>query len=79
MGPLLGDWGRKKYGVKPVKRDALVYLPEYLGHLRDLIGKEQAEALQTDAPVAFVTFRYALAQGSQEGVGMHHIYDLSMR
>lgn len=58
VGPLLGEWGKEKYGLKPVKKDALEYLPEYLDHQRDLIHEEQAKALQTDAPVAFVTFKW---------------------
>jgi hypothetical protein len=57
LGATLGEWGREKYGLKPVKRDALEYLPEYLAHLRDLIKEEQAAALDKNAPCAFVTFR----------------------
>ena len=57
LGATLGEWGREKYGLKPVKMDALEYLPEYLAHLRDLIKEEQAAARETNAPCAFVTFR----------------------
>ena len=57
IGALLGDWGKQKYGLKPVKRDALEYWPELLAHMRDLIKEEQAKALDTDAPCAFITFR----------------------
>ena len=60
VGALLGEWGKNKYGMKPVKKDALEYLPVYLDHLRDLIHEEQAKALETDAPVAFVTFKWVL-------------------
>ena len=57
LGATLGEWGREKYGLKPVKMDALEYLPEYLAHLRNQIKEEQAEARDTNAPCAFVTFR----------------------
>ena len=59
LGATLGEWGREKYGMKPVKRDALEYLPEYLGHMRDMIKEEQAAAMEKNAPCAFVTFRCA--------------------
>ena len=61
LGATLGEWGREKYGLKPVKMDALEYLPEYLAHLRDAIKEEQAAARETNAPCAFVTFRCAAA------------------
>lgn len=64
LGATLGEWGREKYGLKPVKMDALEYLPEYLAHLRDLIKEEQAAARETNAPCAFVTFRCLLAFGA---------------
>ena len=58
---MLGDWGREKFGVKPVKKDALEFWPELLEHMKELIMKEQATALETDAPCAFVTFRWVTA------------------
>ena len=64
LGATLGEWGREKYGLKPVKRDALEYLPEYLAHLRNMIKEEQAAALEKDAPCAFVTFRCSVSTAS---------------
>ena len=58
MGALLGDWGKQKYGLKPVKRDALEYWPQLLAHMKDLIQEEHAKALLTDVPCAFITFRW---------------------
>ena len=57
LGALLGDWGREKYGLAPVQRDALEFWPELLDHMRGMIKEEQAKALESDAPCAFVTFR----------------------
>ena len=57
VGATLGEWGRDKYGLKPVKQDALEYWPVYLDHLRDLVKEEQAKALERGTPCAFVPFR----------------------
>jgi len=62
LGATLGEWGREKYGLKPVKMDVLEYLPQYLTHLREQIKEEAAAARETNAPCAFVTFRCALRQ-----------------
>ncbi len=62
LGATLGEWGREKYGLKPVKMDVLEYLPQYLAHLREQIKEEAAAARETNAPCAFVTFRCASRQ-----------------
>ena len=71
LGATLGEWGREKYGLKPVKQDALEYLPEYLAHMRDMIKEEQAAALEKNAPCAFVTFRCepGTSRGSKPNLG----------
>ena len=73
LGATLGEWGREKYGLKPVKMDALEYLPQYLAHLRDEIKEEQSNARDTNAPCAFVTFRCALRLSRPN---IHHLVEL---
>lgn len=53
----MGEWGREKYGMKPVKKDALEYWPERLDHLREEILKETEVSRSKNVPSAFVTFR----------------------
>lgn len=76
FGALLGDWGKEKYGLKPVKRDALEYWPDYLEHLKELVKEEQAKALTTNVPCAFVTFRSRRAASTAASTMINH--DLSI-
>lgn len=61
MGAMMGSWGREKYGMKPIKKDALEYWPERLERLKEEILKETGEAHNQTVPCAFVTFRRAAA------------------
>ena len=63
MGAMMGAWGREKYGMKPIKKDALEYWPERLERLKEEIMKETTEAHDKTVPCAFVTFRRAAAPG----------------
>jgi len=58
----MGEWGREKYGMKPVKKDALEYWPERLERLKEEILVETAEARNKNVPCAFVTFRSRRSQ-----------------
>lgn len=64
LGVKYGNWGKEKYGVKPVKVDALEWYRDRLTELWRLIGEEQQKALGTYWPSAFVTFESRKAQVS---------------
>jgi hypothetical protein len=38
IGPLLGAWGKEKYGLKPVKVDAMEHYVDLLKHLKEQVG-----------------------------------------
>lgn len=60
MGPQYGMWGLRKYGTTLVNVDALVFWPDRLTCLADLIKTEQERAHKLAVPSAFVTFRSAV-------------------
>ncbi len=55
VGPTLGAWGIEKYGVKPVKVEALVYWPERIAYLVSVIPGLQDQCHTKAIPAAFVT------------------------
>ena len=61
LGPQYGMWGLRKYGTKLTVLDALVFWPDRLTCLADLIKTEQEKARKLAVPAAFVTFKSALA------------------
>ncbi|KAL6760771.1 hypothetical protein V8C86DRAFT_1039267 [Haematococcus lacustris] len=62
IGPTLGAWGIKNYGVKPVKVDAITFWSDRLRQLADQIHVSQANCLQRPVPSAFVTFQTRATQ-----------------
>ena len=57
VGALLGPWGKEKYGMKPVKVDALEFYPARLIELRRQIREAEPQAHVDFYPSSFVTFR----------------------
>ncbi|KAL6782290.1 hypothetical protein ACKKBG_A06245 [Auxenochlorella protothecoides x Auxenochlorella symbiontica] len=62
VGPTMGAWGREKYGLKPVKVEALQFLHDRLEQLKVEIEEQQVKARGKLFPSAFVTFNARLAQ-----------------
>jgi hypothetical protein len=62
IGAKLGAWGREKYGLKPVKVDALEYYQDRLAYLQSEIDTAQMEAKKGVWPSSFVTFNRRTAQ-----------------
>lgn len=61
LGPQYGMWGLRKYGTTLTKVDALVFWPDRLTCLADMIKIEQEKARKLAVPAAFVTFKSAAA------------------
>ena len=64
VGPLLGPWGKERYGSKPVKVDALEFYPAHMMELRRQIREAEPQAHADFYPSSFVTFRCRLADWS---------------
>jgi len=62
IGAKLGAWGREKYGLSPVKVDALEYYQDRLAYLKTEIDTAQMEAKTRVWPSSFVTFKRRTAQ-----------------
>ena len=60
IGPKYGMWGLRKYGTTLTLVDALVFWPDRLACLADLIKLEQDKARKLAVPSAFVTFKSGL-------------------
>ncbi|GAX72896.1 hypothetical protein CEUSTIGMA_g351.t1 [Chlamydomonas eustigma] len=56
IGATMGVWGTSRYGLKPVKVDALVFWRDRLQELDRLLPEAQSRALMKPIPSAFVTF-----------------------
>ena len=63
IGPKYGMWGLRKYGTTLTLVDALVFWPDRLSCLADMIKVEQEKARKLAVPSAFVTFKYASLSG----------------
>lgn len=61
LGPQYGMWGLRKYGTTLTQIDALVFWPDRLTCLADMIKIEQEKARKLAVPSAFVTFKSAAA------------------
>lgn len=61
LGPQYGMWGLRKYGTTLTQVDALVFWPDRLTCLADMIEIEQEKARKLAVPSAFVTFKSASA------------------
>lgn len=61
LGPQYGMWGLRKYGTSLTLVDALVFWPDRLTCLADMIKIEQEKARKLAVPSAFVTFKLAAA------------------
>lgn len=61
LGPQYGMWGLRKYGTKLTQVDALVFWPDRLTCLAEMIDTEQQKARKLAVPAAFVTFKSASA------------------
>ncbi|KAH7620097.1 hypothetical protein Ndes2526B_g05351 [Nannochloris sp. 'desiccata'] len=70
VGATLGEWGREKYGVKPVKTDAFEFYRERLVQLRESIATSQDAAADLAFPSGFVTFKKRKAQVVAAGAMM---------
>lgn len=62
IGAKMGEWGRTKYGLKPVKVNAFDFYTDRLTYLREEITKAQGEAKEKVYPTAFITFNRRTAQ-----------------
>ena len=61
LGAQYGMWGVRKYGTILTQVDALVFWPDRLTCLADMIKIEQEKARKLAVPSAFVTFKSASA------------------
>lgn len=70
VGAMLGPWGKEKYGMKPVKVDALEFYPARLEELKRQIREQEPLCKADYYPTSFVTFnkRYTQAVAS---TGLH--------
>jgi hypothetical protein len=57
IGALLGAWGKERYGMKPVKVDALDFYPARMTELKRQIREAEPLARSDFYPTSFVTFR----------------------
>lgn len=73
-------WAREKYsvGAKPVKVDALEYMPLELERLRDEVKDKAAHASESYLPAAFVTFNDRYTQ-TLASTGLHSHDELCWR
>jgi hypothetical protein len=62
IGATMGEWGREKYGLKPVKVDSLQFYEERLSALHETILEEQGKAKDQVYASAFVTFNRRKSQ-----------------
>lgn len=70
--PLEGKWAIEKYGVRPVKLDAILFWSEALSHQVAAVEAEQVKALESEIPTAFVTFNHRQNQCIAANSLMHH-------
>ena len=64
LGPQYGMWGLRKYGTTLTQVDALVFWPDRLTCLAEMIETEQEQARKLAVPSAFVTFKSASASSA---------------
>lgn len=64
LGPQYGMWGLRKYGTTLTQMDALVFWPDRLTCLAEMIETEQEQARKLAVPSAFVTFKSASASSA---------------
>ncbi|KAL3134038.1 hypothetical protein ABBQ32_008470 [Trebouxia sp. C0010 RCD-2024] len=72
LGPQYGMWGLRKYGTTLTQIDALVFWPDRLTCLADMIKIEQEKARKLAVPSAFVTFKTRRAQVIASSSLLHH-------
>ena len=68
LGPQYGMWGLRKYGTSLTQVDALVFWPDRLTCLADMIKIEQEKARKLAVPSAFVTFKSVAALHAESAV-----------
>jgi len=71
FGPVLGSWGKKHFGTRPLLVDALRFHSMRLEYLKERLEERRLDAEVLAEPTAFVTFR-SLSTTSVAGTTSHH-------